>query len=83
MRQDTVGRRKRRQTAPSKPQPVDDAAELSDDSATVADISNELEFTEWFNEVEDDLLEVSYDEYQYDAASKYYYNNGLTDFVVK
>lgn len=81
MRQDTVGRRTRRQTAPSKTQEVDDAAELSDDSTSVADISNELEFTKWFNEVEDDLLEVSYDEYQYDAVSKYF-NDRLTEWVV-
>ncbi|KAL2014256.1 hypothetical protein VTN00DRAFT_1781 [Thermoascus crustaceus] len=30
----------------------------------VSDISNELEFARWYSEVEDDLLEASYEEYQ-------------------
>jgi len=32
---------------------------------SVSDISNELEFARWYNEIEDGLLEASYEEYQY------------------
>ena len=31
---------------------------------SIVDIGNELEFSQWYNEVEGSLLETSYDEYQ-------------------
>lgn len=29
------------------------------------DVKNELDFVQWYSEIENDLLESSYDEYQY------------------
>lgn len=71
MRQQAAGQRSRRQTAPPRP-PLDLQAkkteeldESPDGLDTVSNIRNELDFTQWFNEVEESLLETSYDEYQY------------------
>jgi len=33
-------------------------------------LSNELEFVEWFNDINDELLEASHEEYQYVAHNK-------------
>ncbi|PLB36105.1 Golgi transport complex subunit COG3 [Aspergillus candidus] len=70
MRQQAAGQRSRRQTAPPRP-PLDLQAkkteeldESPDGLDTVSNIRNELDFTQWFNEVEGSLLETSYDEYQ-------------------
>ncbi|PYI34179.1 Sec34-domain-containing protein [Aspergillus indologenus CBS 114.80] len=70
MRQQAAGQRSRRQTAPSGP-PVDIKAKVIDEHETIpdglesfTDIKNELEFAQWYNDVEDNLLEASYDEYQ-------------------
>ncbi|PYH40433.1 Golgi transport complex subunit COG3 [Aspergillus saccharolyticus JOP 1030-1] len=70
MRQQAAGQRSRRQTAPSGP-PVDIKAKVIDEHETildglesVTDIKNELEFAQWYTDVEDSLLEASYDEYQ-------------------
>ncbi|KAE8152705.1 Sec34-like family-domain-containing protein [Aspergillus avenaceus] len=70
MRQQSAGSRSRRQTVPSRP-PLELTAKETDEVGTVpdgldslADISNELEFTQWYNDLEDSLLESSYDEYQ-------------------
>ncbi|OJI85209.1 hypothetical protein ASPTUDRAFT_54868 [Aspergillus tubingensis CBS 134.48] len=70
MRQKAAGQRSRRQTAPSGralEQKVKEATELEmipDGVDSVTDIRNELEFAQWYNEVEESLLEASYDEYQ-------------------
>ncbi|PWY83926.1 golgi complex component Cog3 [Aspergillus eucalypticola CBS 122712] len=70
MRQQAAGQRSRRQTAPSGralEQKVKEATQLEtipDDVDSVTDIRNELEFAQWYNEVEESLLEASYDEYQ-------------------
>ncbi|OJJ76132.1 hypothetical protein ASPBRDRAFT_117224 [Aspergillus brasiliensis CBS 101740] len=70
MRQQAAGQRSRRQTAPSGralEQTIKEATELEtipDGVDSVTDIRNELEFTQWYNEVEESLLEASYDEYQ-------------------
>lgn len=64
--------RARGQTEPSgPPPPVLKAGDVEDvdipakkKSKTLEDIHNELEFSQWYTEVEDDLLEASYDEYQ-------------------
>lgn len=65
MRKDATARRARRQTVPSKPKPVE-AADAPEDPTSIATLQNELEFSKWYYEVEDDLLEASYDEYQYE-----------------
>ncbi|PYI10179.1 Sec34-domain-containing protein [Aspergillus sclerotiicarbonarius CBS 121057] len=70
MRQQAAGQRSRRQTAPSGPaleQKVKEATELEtipDSLDSITDIRNELEFAQWYGEVEESLLEASYDEYQ-------------------
>ncbi|RMJ27429.1 golgi complex component [Aspergillus sp. HF37] len=64
MRQEAATRRARRQTAPSKTKTVEAADAPPDNSTSVANLQNELEFSKWYSEVEDDLLEASYDEYQ-------------------
>jgi hypothetical protein len=70
MRQQTAGQRSRRQTVPSRPpleligKDTDEAEEVPDGLDSIADIQNELDFTEWYNDLEDNLLETSYDEYQ-------------------
>lgn len=63
MRQEAAARRARRQTAPSKPKHAE-ADARPEDSTSIANLQNELDFSKWYNEVEDDLLEASYDEYQ-------------------
>ncbi|THC99010.1 hypothetical protein EYZ11_001484 [Aspergillus tanneri] len=69
MRQQATGRRSRRQTAPSHPPQALQAKEaqevetVPEDLDALTDIHNELDFIEWYNEVEDSLLETSYDEY--------------------
>ncbi|KAL4810541.1 Sec34-like family-domain-containing protein [Aspergillus unguis] len=66
----TAGQRSRRQTAPSgmpldlKANQVEKLETISSDPESGADIHNELDFTEWYNDVEASLLESSYDEYQ-------------------
>ncbi|KAH8426991.1 Golgi transport complex subunit COG3 [Aspergillus melleus] len=70
MRQQTKGPRSRRQTVPSRPPQQFQAQEAEETKAepegldAIAEIHNELDFIEWYNEVEDSLLETSYDEYQ-------------------
>ncbi|RDH30469.1 Sec34-like family-domain-containing protein [Aspergillus welwitschiae] len=70
MRQQAAGQRSRRQTAPSGralEQKVKEATELEtipDGVDSITDVRNELEFAQWYNEVEESLLEASYDEYQ-------------------
>ncbi|RAL15468.1 Golgi transport complex subunit COG3 [Aspergillus homomorphus CBS 101889] len=70
MRQQAAGQRSRRQTAPSGP-PVDLKAKVINEQETIpdglesfTDIKNELEFAQWYDDVEDSLLSASYDEYQ-------------------
>ena len=70
MRQQAAGQRSRRQTAPSGP-PVDIKAKVIDEHETIpdglesfTDIKNELEFAQWYTDIEGSLLEASYDEYQ-------------------
>lgn len=70
MREQATGKRSRRQTVPSRP-PHQFKAQEAQETETepegldaIADIHNELDFIEWYNEVEDSLLESSYDEYQ-------------------
>ena len=73
----TKQQRARRQTAPSGPprkptaketqaslQALDEKSTGASDWKT-AGWSNELEFSQWFNGVKGDLIEESYDEYQY------------------
>ncbi|KAL4924305.1 Golgi transport complex subunit COG3 [Aspergillus undulatus] len=66
----TAGQRSRRQTAPSgmphdlKANQIDKLETIPNDMDSVADIHNEIEFTQWYQDVEADLLESSYDEYQ-------------------
>ena len=67
MRPEAAGQQ---QTAPSglPPEPenkdVEELVVSPDDSKSVTELQNELEFLQWYNGVEDDLLEASYDEYQ-------------------
>ncbi|EHA23018.1 hypothetical protein ASPNIDRAFT_173434 [Aspergillus niger ATCC 1015] len=69
MRQQAAGQRSRRQTAPSGralEQKVKEATELEtipDGVDSITDVRNELEFAQWYNEVEESMLEASYDEY--------------------
>ncbi|KAL4820917.1 Sec34-like family-domain-containing protein [Aspergillus spinulosporus] len=65
-----AGQRSRRQTAPSG-MPLDLGATQIEKLETVpgeldsiVDIHNELEFSQWYDDVEASLLESSYDEYQ-------------------
>ncbi|KAL4873511.1 hypothetical protein BDV12DRAFT_79772 [Aspergillus spectabilis] len=65
-----AGQRSRRQTAPSgmpldlKANHIDKLEAVPDDTESVTEINNELEFTQWYDDVEASLLESSYDEYQ-------------------
>lgn len=68
MRQEAAGRRARRQTAPPKPKQVGGIQSVPGESASIAKLENELEFSKWYNDVEDGLLEASYGEYQYDDS---------------
>jgi hypothetical protein len=73
----TKQQRARRQTAPSGPPRKPTIAETrptleppleppdSLQKWSVPKCDNELEFSEWFNGVKDDLIEESYDQYQY------------------
>jgi hypothetical protein len=73
----TKPQRARRQTAPSGPprKPTTQETRPSleptpEDPNTlpngrVPEWNNELEFSDWFNGVKDDLIEESYDQYQY------------------
>lgn len=73
----TRQQRARRQTAPSGPprkptanetqarlEPTTEHPETTLDSS-IPKWENELEFSDWFNGVKDDLIEESYDQYQY------------------
>lgn len=40
---------------------------MPEDSVSIANLQNELDFNKWYNEVEEDLLEASYDQYQYES----------------
>lgn len=74
----TKQQRTRRQTAPSGPPRKPTANETQINLQTVEEQSpgssgwtapswnNELEFSQWLNGVKDDLIEESYDGYQYD-----------------
>lgn len=74
----TKQQRSRRQTAPSGPPRKPTAKETQSslqtlDEKTPSDLewktpgwSNELEFSHWLNGVKGNLIEESYDEYQYD-----------------
>lgn len=74
----TKQQRARRQTAPSGPPRKPTAKETesslqaldekspSDSEWKTPGWSNELEFSHWLNGVKSDLIEESYDEYQYD-----------------
>jgi hypothetical protein len=73
----TKQQRARRQTAPSGPprqptaletQPgLETTQEHSSDllKSNIPNWNNELEFSSWLNGVKDDLVEESYDQYQY------------------
>lgn len=73
----TKQQRARRQTAPSGPPRKPTASETQSslqalDEKSPASLewtapgwNNELEFSQWLNGVKDDLIEESYDEYQY------------------
>jgi hypothetical protein len=71
MPQSTAGQRARRKTAPSGPpkefkvQTREAAEELPEGIESITDVKNELDFVEWYSEVENGLLDSSYDEYQY------------------
>lgn len=70
MRQKAAGQRSRRQTAPSgralelKVREATELETIPDSLDSITDIHNELEFAQWYSEVEESLLEASYDEYQ-------------------
>ncbi|KAH2419104.1 hypothetical protein KXV44_008035 [Aspergillus fumigatus] len=70
MPQPTAGQRARRQTAPSGPpkefkvQMSEIAEVLPEGIESITDVKNELDFVQWYSEIENDLLESSYDEYQ-------------------
>lgn len=73
----TKQQRARRQTAPSGPPRKPPANETQSSLAptqehppgilkwSIPSWNNELEFSEWLNGVKDDLVEESYDQYQY------------------
>jgi hypothetical protein len=71
MSQQAATQRSRRQTAPSgmplelKAKQIEKLDTVPDDADSMADVQNELEFNEWYNDLEATLLESSYDEYQY------------------
>lgn len=70
MRPETMGQRSRRQTVSSGPPPEPMSNDLEklgispEDSKSIDELQNELEFLQWYGGVEDELLEASYDEYQ-------------------
>ncbi|KAI9370093.1 Sec34-like family-domain-containing protein [Aspergillus egyptiacus] len=70
MPQQAAGQRSRRRTAPSgmplelKEQQIGRLETVPDEPDPIVDIGNELEFTQWYSDVEASLLESSYDEYQ-------------------
>ncbi|KAL3453774.1 Sec34-like family-domain-containing protein [Aspergillus insuetus] len=70
MSQQAATQRSRRQTAPSgmplelKAKQIEKLDTVPDDADSIADVQNELEFNEWYNDLEATLLESSYDEYQ-------------------
>ncbi|KAL2809804.1 Sec34-like family-domain-containing protein [Aspergillus granulosus] len=70
MSQQATAQRSRRQTAPSgmplrlKANQIEKLDTVSDEADSIADIQNELDFSEWYNDIEATLLESSYDEYQ-------------------
>ncbi|PWY92438.1 Sec34-domain-containing protein [Aspergillus heteromorphus CBS 117.55] len=70
MRQQAAGQRSRRQTAPSGPalelqiKQINELEAIPDSLESITDIHNELDFAQWYGEVEESLLEASYDEYQ-------------------
>ncbi|PYH93280.1 Sec34-domain-containing protein [Aspergillus ellipticus CBS 707.79] len=70
MRQQAAGQRGRRQTAPSGPplelmaKQITQLEAIPESLDSITDIRNELEFSQWYGEVEESLLEASYDEYQ-------------------
>lgn len=82
MPQQAAGRRARGQSEASGHPPGlkrKDAQEVgipTGNPKSIIDVYNEVEFAEWYNEVEDGLLETSYDEYQYARASKTIFNEG-------
>ncbi|KAL3475035.1 Sec34-like family-domain-containing protein [Aspergillus californicus] len=65
-----AGQQSRRQTAPSgmplelKAKQTEKLDTTLDDVDSITEINNELEFTQWYDDVEASLLESSYDEYQ-------------------
>ncbi|KAL4897046.1 Sec34-domain-containing protein [Aspergillus ambiguus] len=70
MRQQAAGKRSRRQTAPPRPpleiqaKGIAAAEAVPEVPESISDIHNELEFGQWYHDIEDSLLETSYDEYQ-------------------
>ncbi|KAJ0424203.1 Sec34-like family-domain-containing protein [Aspergillus carlsbadensis] len=70
MSQQAATQRTRRQTAPSgiplelKAKQTEKLDTIPDDTDSIADIQNELEFNEWYQDLEATLLESSCDEYQ-------------------
>ena len=48
----------------------DENQSLSRTQKELHEIGNELEFARWYNDVEDSLLESSYEEYQYAPFSR-------------
>lgn len=43
---------------------IDEHETIPDGLESFTDIKNELEFVQWYNDIEGSLLEASYDEYQ-------------------
>ncbi|KAL2842350.1 Sec34-like family-domain-containing protein [Aspergillus pseudoustus] len=70
MSQQAAAQRSRRQTAPSgmpvelQVKQIEKLDTVPDEANSITDIQNELDFNEWYNDVEVTLLESSYDEYQ-------------------
>jgi hypothetical protein len=65
-----AGQRSRRQTAPSgmplnlEATQIEKLETVPGKLDSIVDIHNELEFSQWYDDVEASLLESSYDEYQ-------------------
>lgn len=83
MGQETAKRRARRQTAPPKPKQVGGFQSVPDESKSIPKLENELEFSKWYNEVEDGLLEASYGEYQYGPSRPHTSVLWLTMFEIR
>ncbi|KAI5298382.1 hypothetical protein KEM55_003459 [Ascosphaera atra] len=53
----------------NKTSPAEDVSTEEVQGPSLNEISNDAEYAQWYSNVRDDLLEASFDEYQYDTRS--------------